>query len=238
MSIIMYRGINIKRLVYMGVELFNSSATPELKNAETVSLLALGDSTIAAGYGGEVVPSYRSDRFSPIASTAAGGSTISAQKSKFLGLTDYSSYDVVIIQIGLNDTSTPTDELLSKYQDLVDTVKSKVTPSCKVYISKMIPCKGRTYDPDRTDLTPEQQALMWGNWLTLNYAIINSIKGVDGRIQTHNDELDRGDGWLKPEYDTGDGIHQTPSGRQVVADSWVSKLILDGVLSEGATPSS
>lgn len=192
-----------------------------------VHLGVIGDSTIAAGFGGLVVPAYI-PAFTPITSVATAGDTILGQKTKYGNLTNTLDFDVVILQIGLNDMNVnqTTATVLSNYQALVNSVRASVSANCKIYVAKMLPCKQRFIDIyGATDGASAQQ-----RWVDLNNAIMTSVTGVNGRIDSHVPLLDDGFGNLKAEYDTGDHIHENVAGRQVIADAWRDKLVLDGIL--------
>lgn len=221
------RDIEVSKLMYRGDIIYEPNSTPYFPKS-TLNFCALGDSTIAAGYGGLVVPAYIPE-FTPLTSVATGGDTILGQRAKFLNLTNHLEYDAVVIQIGLNDmnpASQTTETVLANYQTLIDVVRSKVNIRCKIYISQMLPCKQRWFDLyGQTD-----GALALARWQELNNAIANTFTGVNGRITSHVALLGDAEGNLKPEYDSGDRIHETPEGRIVIANAWRDKLVFDGVL--------
>lgn len=225
-SRLFYRGFELANIIYKGNVIYNSNgASYYPKN--TVNILSIGDSTIAAGYGGAVVPSYVAN-FTPITSTAQGGDTVLGQTSKFNALNNKQDFDVVVIQIGLNDMSDSqtTETVLSNYQKLVDLVRSTTNIRCKIYVSKMLPCKQRFIDIyGATNGAASQQ-----RWVELNDAIMTTINNADGRIDSHVPLLDDGNGNLKAEYNSGDNIHENVAGRQLIADAWRDKLVLDGIL--------
>lgn len=222
-----YREDEIPKIIYRGEVIFDGNGVPYFPRS-SVHVGVIGDSTIAAGYGGLLVPSYI-PQFTPITSVAAPGDTINGQRSKFTALTNHTEYDVVIIQIGLNDmnpATQTTETVLANYQKFVDYIRSVVSLRCKIYLSQMLPCKQRFINLYGVD----NGALAYQRWLDLNYAIANTITNVDGRITSHVPLLDDGNGNLKVEYDTGDHIHENVAGRQVIADAWRDKLIADQIL--------
>ena len=134
------------------------------------------------------------------------------------------------MQIGLNDmnpSGQATQDVISSYQSFVDYIRGVVSPRCKIYVSQMLPCKQRWIDLyGAVNGVVAQQ-----KWTDVNYVIANTITNVDGRITSHVPLLDDGNGNLKVEYDTGDGIHENIAGRQIIANAWRDKLIADQILS-------
>ncbi|WP_296205608.1 SGNH/GDSL hydrolase family protein [Psychrobacter sp. UBA3962] len=225
-----FRGNEVSKL-YLGDKLVLQPEIPDDYYPLTkIHLGVIGDSTIAAGYGGLVIAEYE-EKLQPFTSVAQGSDTILGQTSKFSALTNTQEFDVVIMQIGLNDMgSTYTlEQTKTQYQNLINKVKSMVKPSCKIYIAKMLPCKARWTHPDVADRFPNPEYPQ-NKWLALNDAIMTEFTGVDGRIESHVPILDDGEGNLKAEYDTGDHIHETPAGRQVIATAWKDKLVHDGII--------
>ena len=223
----MYQNQQLGKIYYQGDEIYNSDATPYYPRS-SLNLGVIGDSTIAAGYGGLVMPEYVPE-FRPYTSVAQGGDTILGQTAKFGNLTNTRDFDAVIIQVGLNDmgSNQTTTTVLSNYQKLVDLVRATTNVRCKIYVAKMLPCKQRYIDVyGETDGAAAQQ-----RWLDLNNAIMNTITNVDGRIDSHVPLLDDGNGNLKLEYDTGDRVHENVAGRQIIANAWRDKLIADQILS-------
>jgi hypothetical protein len=51
----------------------------------------------------------------------------------------------------------------------------------------------------------------------------NSLMGVS--YETKPTRLSDGKGSLSPSYDTGDGVHETTSARQIIANEWIAKII-------------
>lgn len=205
---------------------------PKNTPKSSLSLGVIGDSTIAAGYGGQLVPSYIAE-FTPITSVAKPGDTILGQRAKWDALTNYHDFDVVILQIGLNDMDADlqtTSTVLSNYQALVNKVRADIRSDCKIYVSKMLPCRQRyiNYFGEAKGLLAQQR------WIDLNNAIAgkgsNAITNVDGRINEHVSILGDASGNLKVEYDTGDHIHENPAGRQVIANAWKNKMLIDSLL--------
>lgn len=187
---------------------------------------AVGDSTVAAFAGGTaiitLVDSPRID-----VNVAVPGHTIAQQKTAWLAL-DVSKLLTgwVIVQIGLNDLN-PAEEAapaIARLQDLINTIRADIGEYRPLLISKMIPCKQRLIDLYGETNGPIAQA----KWEDINDAIAGigptPITGVDYRITAHVPLMDDGAGNLKPEFDTGDGIHPNTAGRQVNATAWVNAL--------------
>lgn len=226
-STVFYNNQQIQAIYYKERQFYRYGEDIPYFPRPKVHIGVIGDSTIAAGYGGLVVPEYVPE-FSPYTSVAQGGDTILGQTAKYGNLTNTQDFDAVIIQIGLNDMASnqTTETVLTNYQNLVSLVRSNTNPRCKVYVAKMLPCKQRFIDIyGETNGAAAQQ-----RWLDLNNFIMNTVTGVDGRIDSHVPLLDDGNGNLKLEYDTGDHIHENVAGRQVIANAWRDKLVLDGIL--------
>lgn len=221
-------GEQLAHKAYLGNRLVYSGSGGSYFPRETVHLGVIGDSTIAAGYGGNLVPSYIA-QFNPITSVATPGDTILGQRSKFSQLSNHKQFDVVILQIGLNDMNVnqTTQTVLNNYQSLVNYVRSVVDTRCKIYVSKMSPARQRFIDY----FGETNGLLSYQRWLDLNYAIEHTIINVDGRITSHESLLNDGDDNLKAEFDTGDHIHENVAGRQIIANAWRDKLIADQILS-------
>lgn len=224
---IIYRSNVLSKIIHKGTVIYETGAAPYFPRSP-IHVGVIGDSTIAAGYGGLLVPQYIT-AFSPITSVAAAGDTIKGQMTKYSALTNTMDFDVVVIQIGLNDMASnqTTETVLTNYQNLVSLVRSNTNPRCKVYVAKMLPCRQRFIDyyGATAGLVSQQR------WLDLNNFIMNAVTGVDGRIDSHVPLLDDGNGNLKLEYDTGDHIHENVAGRQIIANAWRDKLIADQILS-------
>ena len=225
---IIYRSNVLSKIIHNGNVIYETGAAPYFPRSP-IHVGVIGDSTIAAYSGGALVASYI-PQFIPITSVATPGDTIQGQRSKFAALTNHNELDVVIMQIGLNDmnpTSQTTETVLSNYQSFINYIRSVVSLRCKIYISKMLPCRQR-YINLYGEVNGE---LSYQRWLALNNAIVNTFTNVDGRITSHEPLLNDGNDNLKAEYDTGDGIHENIAGRQIIANAWRDKLIIDQILS-------
>lgn len=198
-------------------------------NSEGVSI---GDSTIAAYLGTTAVGQYiytNSERCSRrgIHELANPGDTIAQQKTAWTAYPHKTSAKWVCVQIGLNDTNpaTATATTIAALQDLVTTIRSGTSASCKICIATMDPCYNRFaavgYDP----------ALALAKWRAMNDAVMgrgsSPITGVDARTEDHTTALTTlisGNETLSATYDTGDGIHPNNAGRQIVAAAWRAML--------------
>lgn len=225
---LIYQSSELLKLIYQGSVIYERGASPYFPRSP-INLGVIGDSTIAAYAGGALIPTYV-PQFLPITSVATPGDTIQGQRTKFAALANHTDYHVVIMQIGLNDmnpSGQATQDVISSYQSFVDYIRGVVSPRCKIYVAKMLPCKQRFIDVyGEINGAASQQ-----RWLDLNNAIMNTITNVDGRIDSHVPLLDDGNGNLKLEYDTGDHIHENVAGRQIIANAWRDKLIADQILS-------
>jgi hypothetical protein len=63
----------------------------------------------------------------------------------------------------------------------------------------------------------------------MNTAIIGSgpdkIINFDSYCSSHTDALSDGKGNLADIYDTGDGIHETTTARQIIANEWMAAIM-------------
>lgn len=226
-------GRKASKIYHKGIEVFNEQGVAPPPPAK-VSILSIGDSTIAATHGGKIIPAYTPDIYNGVTSIAMSGDTVLGQTAKFNDLAVTNGFDVVVMQIGLNDmypNVQSTATLLANYQNLINLVRSKVRTDCKIYISKMLPCKARWVHPDVADRIGDPVAAQQ-RWLDLNHAIMNTFTNVNGRISSHVPILDDGQGNLKVEYNIGDDIHENIVGRQVIANAWKQKLIADSVVQQ------
>lgn len=148
---------------------------------------------------------------------ALGGDTITGQLTKWNALTDKLSYDLVFIQIGLNDYPNSLATNISNYQNMVNTIRSGIHADALIIIAKMIPVKNAMAVPVEAN-----QA----KWVGLNAAIAGEgatpITGVDGRVTAHVPILDDGAGSLKTIYVTQsfDPVHENDLARAVIIKEW------------------
>ncbi|MGN7786824.1 GDSL-type esterase/lipase family protein [Niabella sp. 22666] len=197
--------------------------------------MAVGDSTIAPYLGQNPVASYV---FSPSEindgyfcdTIAVPGNTINQQLSAWIAYPNKLTLDGVTLQIGLNDMAPgdPINDVLARYQNLVDTVRGGLKPEAKIIASCMLPCKQRFINLyGSTDGVISQQ-----KWVYLNQSIMgtnsahSNITGVDARSNYHVSILDDGSGNLADIYQTAemDEIHENNIARQIIATGWRIKI--------------
>lgn len=162
-----------------------------------------------------------------VTNLAVAGDTIAQQKTAWTNFVDKTVPRWVIVQVGLNDMdpATATATTIAAYQDLIDTIRSGVSTSCKIIVATMTPAY------ERWAIVGYNSANAQAKWVALNDAIMNRggspITGVDGRIEQHTIDLTTlvsGNAALNPTYDVGDKIHPTTAGRQLIANSWRAGL--------------
>jgi len=187
--------------------------TPPTLTGQKVALM--GDSTIAAyACRSESVaqklltPTEITDGWSAV-NLAVPGHTINQQLSVWNTDLNKSTYDIIIVQTGLNDMNTATATTLTNYQNLINQINATKKAGAKVYISCMLPCKQRFVDLG--------MATGQSNWVALNNAIMDStFTGVDKRNNYHVSLLDDGNGNLAAAYNCGDHIHENQAGADII----------------------
>lgn len=210
------------------------SSTINLLNSKG---LLIGDSTII-GYSGTNGIDYYLLTPADIASgatiynQAVAGDTIVGQQTIFLADPNKALYDWIVVEIGLNDVdpSEAASVALSRYQTLINNINSNKKSSCKIIVSCMTPCRQRLIDVyGETD-----GVTSYNKWLAMNSAImgsgVNSITGVDYRIDKHVLYLKDASGNLKAEYDTGDHVHENNTARAIIASVIREQLNTIGLL--------
>lgn len=171
------------------------------------------------------------------ADIAHSGDRIANQKTAWTAIAQKTALEVVIVQIGLNDVkgrvgagSATTAQVITDYQDLINTIRTDAPAACKIYVSQLTPCKAWL------DLATFPAAA-YTAWLDVNTAIAGGgstpITGVDGRITAHVAPLNNGSGYLNTIYDfNNDGVHLNNEGRFINAiTGWRASLEADGLLS-------
>lgn len=189
-------------------------------------LAAIGDSTVAE-YPSSEYPAVASLLNGVIATTlAVPGQTIAQQKAVWLAFEPKTDFDIIVVQIGLNDMSPdiPLKETVRQLQQLIDAVNHTKRPKAIIAIAQMNPARGRwaTVYKDKIEL-------VFTKWNELNRSIAGQgpmpIRGVDVRVGAHVRELSTPSGALKVEYDRlHDGIHPDAQARRVVACAWADAL--------------
>lgn len=188
------------------------------------SVLVMGDSTIASGSGKTLGVSERlftqEERSLGYSaeSIAQAGDTIQGQLNKWNASAKKNHYDIIFIQIGLNDMNSEISNIKGKYQNMVNTINSTKKSGAKVFVSCMLPCKSRW------------DMLGWlnaqSNWVELNRFIMEDVTGVDYRHNAHVPLLDDGNGNLAPQYNSGDNIHENDEGCIVMVNTYRKRLNL------------
>ena len=89
----------------------------------------------------------------------------------------------------------------------------------------MTPCRQRLIN-----LYGNSKGLIaYNKWLDMNTAMTgrgpHKIKNMDSYCSAHTTLLSDGKGNLASIYDTGDGIHETTIGRQIIANEWMAQVI-------------
>ena len=189
------------------------------KHKVSASICMIGDSTVSE----LTTPAHawNIDKFMianfVAVNLAYAGSTIEQQQNSFIA-TPAVEYDAVIIMIGLNDTYSSIPDTITKYQNLINTVRGVVGSLKKIIISTMIP----------------NNRVAYVSYAALNEAILGNgatpIIGVDARINMQDTVLNAGNGTLSSIYDLGDGTHENDAGRQIIANLFDAKLLELGVV--------
>lgn len=193
-------------------------------------VVIIGNSTIAAYLGQNEVGSYL---FTPeeitagcsYTSLAVPGHTILQQNGAWSGLSNKTSYEVALLQIGLNDMAPGESAAtaLARYQALIDDIRADA-PDITIITCKMLPCRQRWIDLYGGTNGP----IAYQKQLDMNDAMMgigpNAITGMDATVSDHYDLLSDGSGNLDAAYDMGDHIHENNAGRQVIAGKWRQAL--------------
>lgn len=179
----------------------------------------VGNSTAAAFMGQNAVAFYMKEYH--ITDISHPGDNILMQFTKWNSLSSEQklSLDYVFVEIGLNDLggvnvdSTGSWNVYTRYQNLINTIRSQVDANCKI-----ITCT----------LTPAAEGVSLVNWTNFNEAVKglgdHAINNFDGNCFEHTDELNDGTGHLKAIYDIGDGVHENNLAREFIASVWKSKI--------------
>lgn len=200
---------------------------------------AIGDSNVGNYTGGiTTVPSHIAGFTSTTIATS--GDRIANQKTKWEALNSglVATFRSVFVQVGLNDCKSLVGEnlatasdVISAYQDLVDTVRGDVSAGCKVYACVLTPCREWLE-------TATNGAAAYAAWQAINEAIMGGgatpITGVDARLNGYDADLNDGNGYLVDAYNIGgaggDGVHLTDAGRALVSGYWRVQLVSDGLV--------
>jgi hypothetical protein len=197
------------------------------------NVLVIGDSTIAGTNVGTKISALMSLASGyTLTDISQGGDTIQGQTSKYNNLSSSvkAAINYAVIQIGLNDVypaSATLSDLKTKYQTLINAIKTN-SPNAYIVISCMLPCRARWQALVPTTADHAQQM-----WAELNQSIINNEYGADAVASIHQWALAYNNFVLRPEYDTGDKIHENKAGQQVILLSWLSAMFNNNSLSKG-----
>jgi lysophospholipase L1-like esterase len=190
----------------------------------------VGNSTIAAYAGGESIASLMNGTSTySITDISVPGYTIHQEDSvwRLLPVDVKKSLDYVFVEIGLNDLDPEESakEALLRYQSLINLIRSETSESCKIITSTMTPLKQRLIN----SYGMTKGLISYKKWIDMNTAMIGSgpdkIVNFDSYCDSHTGLLSDGKGSLSPSYDTGDGVHETTSARQILANEWIAKII-------------
>jgi hypothetical protein len=165
--------------------------------------------------------------------TAKSGDRIADQLTAWNNLTDKTALKAVIVQIGLNDVRgrvgqnlATSAQVITDYQNLIDTINGAKPSGCRVYVSGLTPCK--TWLDGTTNPTAAYAA-----WQDLNTAIAGGgatpITGVDGRITSHVAALSGAGDTLDAKYNMDD-VHENNEARFIIAQAWRTALEAGGLL--------
>lgn len=209
-------------LIYLLKKKNNATAAPA--PAVPFSVFVIGDSTIAPGSNKTLGVSDRffttEERNQGYASTsiAQAGDTIQGQLSKWNANGVKQNYDLIFVQVGLNNMNDNISTTKTAYQNLINTINSTKKSGAKIFASCMLPCKSRW------------AMLGWANgqsnWIELNRFIMEDVTGVDYRHNAHVPLLDDGDGNLAPAYNSGDNIHENDAGCIVMVNTYRQRFSL------------
>lgn len=191
--------------------------------ARARSLAILGDSTVAGFAGMRPVSSFLRGVDADV--LALPGHTIGQQRSIWVSRRVH-DHDAVLIQLGLNDLKPGRSarEIVAELQALIDAVRADSRPGCRIYVSKMSPAHARWV----SSFGRAHGGRVQRTWEAVNAAIAGAgptpVRRVDGRVGAHVPQLADARGNLRPEFDTGDGIHLNDAGRRIVAAAWQAAL--------------
>lgn len=202
----------------------------DIKYETKPSIGIVGNSTIAAYAGGEAIATLMNlDSAYSITDISVPGYTIQQEDSLWRKIPEdvKQSLNYVFVEIGLNDLKPeePVSKALSRYQSLIDLIRSETNRSCRIITSTMTPCMQRLIN-----LYGDSKGLIaYKKWLDMNVAIIGTgpekITNMDTYCSSHTNTLSDGKGNLAVSYDTGDGIHETTIARQIIAKEWMDKVM-------------
>lgn len=189
-------------------------------------VIVLGDSTVASYLGYNPISTYL-DVYDTLTDVSVPGEHISEQLIRYNNLSTEikGAAKYVFVQVGLNDVSKtgiydePTANKIARYQSMIDSIVIG-SPNAKIIAATMTPAKQRYID-----MRGEVDGMIdYQIWLDLNYAIEHTITGVYAVANAHTSALNDGNGNLLAKYDYSDHVHENNIGRNIVANSWYSKI--------------
>jgi len=189
-----------------------------------LSIAMLGTSTMAdySGYNGVhkyMATGCDSAQGVTITNKAVPGDSIKGQLEDIVADPNRATYDVFILELGLNDLDSANWTLaqtLTQYQLLIDTIRSFKKSTAIIVLGTMSPCYSRLI----TVYGGTNGLKNYNKWNDLNYAVLGGNPGhggfalqrVDGRTGQHTLELTgfpiaSPNKILATYYDIGDGVH-------------------------------
>ena len=202
-----------------------------------LSIVMLGTSTMAdySGYNGVhkyMATGCDSAQGVTITNKAVPGDSIKGQLEDIVADPNRATYDVFILELGLNDLDSANWTLaqsLTQYQLLIDTIRSFKKSTAIIVLGTMTPCYSRLI----TVYGGTNGLKNYNKWNDLNYAVLGGNPGhggfalqrVDGRTGQHTLELTgfpiaSPNKILATYYDIGDGVHTNNYARKKVANSY------------------
>lgn len=153
-----------------------------------------------------------------ITNLAVAGNTINQQRAAFVANANKSTYNWILLHVGLNDIWDYTEASslkIARYQALVDTIRF-YNPTAIIIAAAMQPVDYVAVQGSTNGATN------YASWLALNNAIMgigsSRITGVNYRIDRHSTALNDGTGKLSAFYSAGDFIHTNNIGGILVAN--------------------
>lgn len=182
------------------------------------NIAVLGDSTISGYPNYPALSTYLKvgDGYT-ITDIATPSDTLSGQLSKWNNLesTIKQNLNYIFCQIGLNDIDETKETFRTRYKALIAKMRADA-PNAKLILGTMLPCEGRWHL-----LFPSEADAYQERWESAVNDIKSGYYDCDAVAHLHTDALGL-DGWLRPEYDHGDRIHENEAGGKIIVYSWCS----------------
>jgi len=143
-----------------------------------------------------------------------------------LNVTVKQSFRYVFVEVGINDLIFTVAQFQTKYQSLIDKIRSEISTSCKIISFTLTPARQYWVDAGGE----AYGEAVYQKWLTFNEAIrgdgANAITGIDTISQDNTNDLNDGLGNLQsPYYDEGDHLHPNAAGTEVIYDNITPYII-------------